>query len=143
MRRQFLCFFLLACIACHPSTAPQSKRASIYLSSDSQRVCIGGLAYSVIQELKKDTLTRDAWQSLFPVYKLPADTTMKDFQKELPGTYLVTDSGITFKPDTAFKIHQQYVARFYGDSPAISTLKLLQKKADLKGPEYVEAVFKF
>ncbi|EHQ26769.1 hypothetical protein [Mucilaginibacter paludis] len=143
MRWLYLCFFLLGCAACNSPSATPPNPFTIHLSKDSQSVYIRGLDYAALQQLKKDTLTRDAWQSLFPVYSMPADTTMKDFQQEQPGTYTVGDSAVNFKPDTAFKKMQLYFVRFYGNNSAISTLKLLQKKANLKGPQYIEAVFKF
>jgi hypothetical protein len=96
-----------------------------------------------MQELKKDSLTRDSWQNIFAVYRIPADTDMKDFQKAQPGNYLINDSVIIFKPDTSFKKHERYFARFYGDGTTISSLKLIQGKADLKGPAYTEATFSF
>jgi len=143
MRWQPLCFFLLCCTACHHSTVNEAQRFKIRLTPDSQSVCIIGLEYAIIHDLKADSLTQGTWKSLFAIYRMPTDTDMKDFQPEQPGKYQISDSAITFKPDTPFKKHQQYFVRFYGNGAAISSLKLIQAKANLKGPGYLEVVFKF
>jgi hypothetical protein len=143
MRWQPLCFFLLCCVACHNPSIRQAERLKIYLSKDSQAVCISGLDYSILQNLKKDSLTQESWQSLFPVYRMPADTDMKDLQKEQPGIYQISDSVITFKPDTAFKKHHQYFVRFYGNGSNFIVENLIRSKTNLKGQNYVEVVFRF
>jgi hypothetical protein len=142
MRCCLLCFFILICASCHSPSTNESK-VSIYLSKDSQTVCIRGLEYSVLHEMKQDSLTAENWKGIFPVYRMPADTDMKDMQPEQPGTYQITDSLITFKPDTTFKKQQQYFARFYGDGSNFSTGNLIRHKTNLKGLNYTEVVFKF
>jgi hypothetical protein len=143
MRYLFPCFFILAFTACHAPAVKKNNGISIRLSADSQSVCISGLDYSVLQEMEKDSLTLENWQGIFPVYRMPADTDMKDLQNEQPGTYHITDSLLTFKPDTAFKKHQQYFARFYGSATNFSTSNLIRSKTNLKGQNYTEVVFGF
>lgn len=143
MRCRILCFFVLACAACHSPVANDANRISIHLSKDSQTVCISGLDYSILQDMKKDTLSLESWQGVFPVYRMPADTDMKDMQSEQPGKYKVTDSTITFKPDTAFIKHQQYFARFYGGTTNFTPTNLIRSKTNLKGQNYTEVMFKF
>ncbi|RKR80180.1 hypothetical protein BDD43_0276 [Mucilaginibacter gracilis] len=143
MPRLILCFFLLVFVACHAPSVKQNQGVNIRLAADSQSVCITGLDYSVLQEMKKDSLTTENWQGIFPVYHMPADTDMKDLQNEQPGSYRVADSTITFTPDTAFKKHQQYFARFYGNTTNFSTSNLIRSKTNLKGQNYTEVVFKF
>jgi hypothetical protein len=69
MRWQPLCFFLLCCTACHNSPVRKASLFKIGLSKDSQTVCISGLEYAIIQDLKADSLTQDTWKSLFAVYR--------------------------------------------------------------------------
>ena len=135
----YFCVFISA--ACHNAKPNQNQRFNIKLSADSQSVYVYGIDYATLQELKRDSLSTENWQAIFPVYKIPADTDMKDMQKEQPGIYEFTDSTITFKPDTAFKEHQQYFVRFYGSDTFLTSSRLIRSKAKLKGPGYVEMVF--
>lgn len=143
MPRRTLCFFLLLFTACSAPSANQNTKIHIYLGKDSQTVCVSGLEYSILQDLKRDSLSLQSWHALLPVYRMPADTDMKDDQQEQPGIYRVKDSILIFKPDTAFVKHQQYFARFYGNGSPLSPLKVIRAKANLKGPGYMEVVFKF
>jgi len=143
MRQRWFVFFIAICAGCQSASVTESDHSRIGLSKDSQMVIVGGLDYSVLQELKKDSLPPEAFQRLFPVYRMPADTDMKDYQNEQPGTYQITDSLITFKPDTAFEKHQTYFARFYGHSTENTPDKLAQSKGNLKAPKFTEVVFKF
>jgi hypothetical protein len=141
MRCWWACFFMIACVACN-STVKQDNTVSIHLSNDSQTVYISGLEYSILQEFKKDSLTTETWHGIFPVYIMPADTELKDFQKEISGTYQVTDTTLVFKPDTAFKKHQQYLVHFYGNGENYSTVNLLRSKSKLKGQNFKEVIIK-
>jgi hypothetical protein len=143
MRCRALYFFLPAFVACHAPAKNEGNIVNIRLSKDSQSVTLSGLDYAVLRELKKDTLNLANWQSLFPVYHMPADTDMADMQPEQPGTYTLTDTAIIFKPDTPFKKHQQYFARFYGSTSNFSTDNLIRSKTNLKGQNYTERLFKF
>lgn len=143
MRCCLLCFFILICVSCRAPSVNESNKVTIGLSKDSQAVCIRGLEYSVLQEMKKDSLTQENWQGIFPIYRMPADTDMKDLQPEQPGSYHVIDSLLTFKPDTPFKKHEQYFARFYGNDTNFSTGSLIRKKSNLKGQSFIEVLFKF
>jgi hypothetical protein len=144
MRWQLICFFIFFCMACNGPSAKQDANIRIHLSADSQAVCVGGLAYAILHDLKQDSLSLQSWQAMLPVYRMPADTTMKDDQTQQPGTYQLTDSAIVFKPDTPFVKHQQYYVRFYGNGGSpLSSWKLIRSKANLKGPAYTEVVFNF
>jgi hypothetical protein len=143
MRRISLVVLLYICAGCHFSDKKAKDTTNIHLSKDSQMVVLGGLEYAALQELKKDSLTLAGFQDLFPVYKMPADTDLKDYLKAQRGTYQITDSLITFKPDTVFAKHQAYFARFYGYTTDNSATRLAQGKANLNGPKFKEVVFKF
>jgi hypothetical protein len=143
MRQWCFVFFIAICAGCRSASISENDNTRIGLSKDSQTVFVSGLDYSVLQELKKDSLPLEAFQRLFPVYRMPADTDMKDYQNEQPGIYQITDSLITFKPDTAFKKHQTYFARFYGHSTGNTPAKLAQGKGNLKAPKFTEEIFKF
>ena len=142
MRRLWLVFFVIIC-SCHSAGVNGYDTTHITLSHDSQQVCVSGIDYSVLQQFKKDSLTTEAFQRILSVYRMPADTDMKDYQNEQPGVYHITDSLITFKPDTPFKKCQTYFARFYGHAMGNTPTDLAQGKGNLKAPKFTEVVFKF
>ena len=85
---------------------------NITLDSNKQTLKITGLSDAVVQDINRDTTT-NKWQQLIPVYRMPVDTDMKDFQPIQPGKYWVKDSIIFFKPDTPFVQQQTYILRHY------------------------------
>ena len=84
----------------------------ISLDSSNQTLKITGLSNAIVQDINRDT-TINKWQQLIPVYRMPADIDMKDFQPIQPGKYLVKDSLIFFTPDTPFARQQTYFIRHY------------------------------
>jgi hypothetical protein len=100
---------LLIFIGCKQSNAPAIK---ISLIDSNKTLRISGLDYAIVQDINRDTTT-NVWQNLIQVYRMPADTDMKDFQPIQPGNYMVKDSAVVFVPDTPFKPHQTYFMRYY------------------------------
>lgn len=80
--------------------------------SNRQSVKISGLDNAIIQEIARDSVGA-AWQSLVPVYRMPADTDLKSYQPVQPGAYQVKDGVVIFTPDTPFVLHQVYFVRYY------------------------------
>src|ERR1700753_1755285 len=109
MRRR-LSFFLLICCGC--TLKPSKPNVTIHLSANNQSLNISGFDKLVIADISRDSSNK-AWQNLAPVYKMPADTDMKDYQTAQPGNYKVADSMVVFTPDTAFKKGQTYFLRAY------------------------------
>src|SRR5581483_92431 len=72
------------------------------LTGNNHSLQISGFDRAVIADIGRDT-SYEAWQSLLPVYKMPADTDMKDFQNAQPGKYEIKDSLVVFTPDTPFR----------------------------------------
>ncbi len=89
---------LLICLGC--TSKPKLPAVHITLINN-HSLKFTGLDYNTVQEINQDTSTA-SWQSLIPVYRMPADTDMMDFQKPQPGKYTVTDSTVVFTPDTPF-----------------------------------------
>lgn len=106
------------CFSC--TTKTTQPVLDISLDSSKQALKISGLSNTIVQDINRDTTT-NKWQQLIPVYRMPADTDMKDFQPIQPGNYSVKDSAIFFTPDTPFKSNQQYFMRYYryNDDPGI------------------------
>ena len=85
---------------------------NISLDNNKQTLKVTGLSTAIVQDINRDTTT-NKWQQLIPVYRMPIDTDMKDFQPIQPGNYLVKDSLIFFTPDTLFVRQQTYFIRHY------------------------------
>jgi len=101
---------LLFCFAC--SRAAKAPDIRIRLTDNNRSVKFTGLDNAIVNEINRDTV-RDVWQTLLPVYKMPADTDLKNYQRVQPGTYSVKDSAVVFTPDTPFVKGQAYFMRYY------------------------------
>lgn len=80
--------------------------------NNKQAVRISGLDNAVMHEINRDSAGGN-WQSLLPVYRMPADTDLKNYQPVQPGTYQIKDNAVIFTPDTPFMAHQTYFVRYY------------------------------
>jgi len=99
---------LLLCAGC---SHPQPVKIKVALIAKKSVLAISGIDSVILNDIARDS---DAsWQSLFPVYRMPADTDMKDYQNEQPGHYWVNKGALLFMPDTAFKLRQSYFLRYY------------------------------
>lgn len=105
-----LLFLLLFCCGC--AAKPTGTTVSIHLADSNRSLKIFGFDKLIIADISRDS-SNEIWQTLLPVYRMPADTDMKDFQTAQPGNYKVTDSVVIFTPDTAFKKGQTYFLRTY------------------------------
>jgi hypothetical protein len=104
--------FLLLFVFLGCKTKPVESSIHISLTDSNKHLKISGLDNAIVQEINRDTTT-NVWQNLIQVYRMPADTGMKDFQPIQPGKYAVKDSLVVFIPDTPFAQHQTYFARYY------------------------------
>jgi hypothetical protein len=109
MKRSIL-LLLLTLMSC-TSRAPE-KQVTVQLSEGNRSIHILGFDKAVIDDIGRDTAT-GVWLGLLPVYKMPADSDMKDFQNAQPGKYDVNDNVVIFTPDTPFKKGQIYFIRCY------------------------------
>ncbi|MEN0053035.1 MAG: hypothetical protein AAGC65_05165 [Mucilaginibacter sp.] len=73
---------------------------------------ITGLDKAIVQEIARDSAGGN-WQALIPVYRMPADTDLKNYQPVQPGIYHVQDNAVIFVPDTPFITNQKYFVRYY------------------------------
>src|SRR5580658_3511222 len=89
---------------------PSAVIIKVSLTDSNRSLQISGFDKEVINDIAQNSAD-SAWQALLPVYKMPVDTDMKDFQNTQPGKYAVKDSLVIFTPDTAFKKGQVYFVR--------------------------------
>jgi hypothetical protein len=131
---------LLFCLGC----THHSKEISVAVSltNNNHSIRISGFDKAIIDDIGRDT-TSDIWQSLLPVYKMPADTDMKDFQQPQPGRYAVKGSQVIFTPDTAFKHGQAYFVRCFDYSGIKSAWQIVSEKKQVGALKHRDLLFSY
>lgn len=131
-------FLLLICLGC-TSKAPVPA-ISLSFVNNNQSLKISGLDKIIITDISRDTANH--FESLVPIYRMPADTDMKDFQPTQPGKYIVKDSALIFTPDTPFTKQQVYFVRYFqygGDYKVMDFVKGQRTATKLR---YSDLIFK-
>jgi hypothetical protein len=137
MRKPWL-LILLFCIGCN--TDDKQAKVTISLVNHKQALSITGVDPVIMQDINRDTASN--WQTLFAVYRMPADTDMKDYQPMQPGKYLLKDSVLTFTPDTAFAPSKTYFLRYYNYGAGKSIADYIKGKAKPNQLRYTDLIFK-
>jgi hypothetical protein len=101
---------LLFCFACTPK--PKAPIVHISLTNSNRSVKFTGLDYAIISEINRDS-TAGIWETLLPVYRMPADTDLKNYQPVQHGVYTLKDSAVVYTPDTPFVKGKTYFMRYY------------------------------
>ncbi|TWR28714.1 hypothetical protein FPZ42_05785 [Mucilaginibacter achroorhodeus] len=138
---KIFCLFLLILLTACSRPQPSTSRISLLLSPNHRSVQFNGLDKLVIGELSRDTNTK-VWQSLVPVYAMPADTDLKSYQPIQPGRYEVKDSIITFTPDTPFVKGKTYFVRNYQLDAANHLSDYIRGGAKVGSRKYIDLIFK-
>ena len=120
----------------------QSKMPAIHLRlvDRGRSVALTGIDPSIMGEISRDA-TRDNWENLIPVFRMPADTDMKDFQPVQHGMYRLKDSVVVFTPDTAFVKGQSYFIRYYQFNGGLTTWDMVRKQKKLGSVAHLDLVF--
>lgn len=129
--------FLIA--ACTPAKHPAA--VSISLINNGQSVQFKGVDYVVMQDIGRDT-NKDVWQSLVPVYRMPADTDMKSYQPVQPGHYQLKDSVVIFTPDTPFVKGQTYFVRNYRLGEGATLIDYIKSRSQPGKVRFIDLIFK-
>jgi hypothetical protein len=137
---QVLLLIALFCAGCS-SNQPKVNNVKINLTSDKHSLKITGLDPLIVQDLNRDS-SGGNWQSLVPVYKMPADTDLKNYQPIQPGKYAVADSVVTFTPDTPFAAAQTYFVRYYKYDANSKASDFILGKNKLGSLHYTDLIFK-
>lgn len=132
--------FVIICCACNTNTA-NAPLVKINLTSDKHSLKITGLDPLIVQDINRDSSAGN-WQSLVPVYKMPADTDLKNYQPIQPGKYAVADSVVTFTPDTPFAAAQTYFVRYYKYDANSKASDFILGKNKLGSLHYTDLIFK-
>ncbi|MDB4920324.1 hypothetical protein [Mucilaginibacter sp.] len=101
---------LLFCFAC--TSKPKAPVAYISSADSNRSVKFKGLDYAIVSEINRDPIP-GIWENLLPVYRMPADTDLKNYQPVQHGLYILKDSAVIFTPDTPFVKGQTYFMRYY------------------------------
>jgi len=129
----------MSIISCSPKKHPAMVRIS--LINGNRSVQFKGLDHAVMQEIARDS-SANVWQNLVPVYRMPADTDLKNYQPVQPGAYRLKDSTLVFTPDTPFVKGQIYFVRNYLFGEGLS-LKDYVKGANRPGKlHFTDLIFK-
>jgi hypothetical protein len=135
--RKFLWPLLLISFGCtHHANIPA---VHIHLVNNELSIDLTALDSSIIGEINRDSVS---WENLFPIYRMPADTDMKDFQRVQPGAYRLSGNVLIFTPDTAFIGGQTYFLRCYRFGEGKSTWDLFKHKQKLGSQVYIDLAFK-
>ncbi|QHS55019.1 hypothetical protein GWR56_05505 [Mucilaginibacter sp. 14171R-50] len=125
--------------ACTPTKHPAGVRLS--LVNNRQSIQIKGLDYAVMQDIARDT-DNTVWQSLVAVYRMPADTDLKNYQPVQPGHYLLKDSAVVFTPDTPFVKGQTYFIRNYRLGEGARLIDYIKGHSQPGRTHFIDLIFK-
>jgi hypothetical protein len=131
---------LMLCLGC--SNRPKKTNIIVRLADSNRSVHISGFDRLVINDIARDSAS-EVWETLLPVYKMPADTDMKDYQNPQPGKYFVKDSLVVFTPDTSFKKGQVYFLRYYQYDNDKDAWQQIRDKKKLGSLSYRDLLFKY
>jgi hypothetical protein len=136
---KYLMIMLFLVAGCTPVKHPAGVQ--ILLVNKGQSVQFKGLNYVVMQDIARDT-NKDIWQSLVPVYRMPADTDMKNYQPVQPGQYLLKDSVVIFTPDTPFVKGQTYFVRNYRLGEGAALIDYIKSRSQPGKVRFIDLIFK-
>ena len=139
MNKYVTLIILFFAFACTPPKHPAAVH--IALVNNGQSVQFTGLNQLVINDVARDT-NKNAWQSLIPVYRMPADTDLKNYQPVQPGQYEVKDSTVVFTPDTPFVKGQTYFVRNYRLGEGASLIDYIKSHSQPGKVHFIDLIFK-
>jgi hypothetical protein len=119
----------------------QTDNIRINLTDSGRSLSVIGIGPDILQEITRDSVT-SGWQSLVPVYRMPADTDLKDFQKAQPGKYVVKGGAILFTPDTPFAKKTVYFVRYFQYNSGHNATDYITAHKKLGQPTYTDLIFK-
>jgi len=112
----------------------------ISLTNNNQSLKITGIDPLILQDINRDTVS--AWQSLFAIYRMPADTSLKNYQPVQPGKYQLKNNALFFTPDTPFTQQQSYFLRYYNYAGNKSVWDYIKGKTRVGQLHYNDVIFK-
>jgi len=132
--------FFLMCLSCS-QPRQQNSLVRLSLTQNNTTLQFSGLDKLVLNDIARDS-NNAVWQSLIPVYKMPADTDMKNYQPEQPGKYVIKDSIVAFTPDTPFVKGKTYFVRNYKPGQASTNADYIKGRGKAGKMHYIDLIFK-
>jgi len=139
MKKSFYIIPVLFAFACTPAKHPAAVQLSVI--NNGRSVLFKGLNQLVVNDISRDT-GKNVWQSLVPVYRMPADTDMKNYQPVQPGQYVVKDSTVLFTPDTPFVKGQTYFVRNYRLGEGARLIDYIKSRSQPGKVHFIDLIFK-
>lgn len=136
MKKLYL-LLLLLCLGC---SKPKKFIIKAELANKQTALKITGIDPLILNDIARDSSAD--WQSLFPVYRMPADTDMKDYQNEQPGQYAVQNGSVVFTPDTPFTKPKSYFVRCYDHSAGKDTWNYISGQGQKGAAHYTDLIFR-
>ena len=127
---------LLLCFGC---SKPEPAKIKVELVAKKSILAISGIDSLILNDIARDSIVN--WQSVFPVYRMPIDTDMKDFQNEQPGHYWVNKGSLLFMPDTGFKTKQTYFLRYFDHAVGKDAWDYIKNGNQKTGAPYTDLTF--
>lgn len=109
MKQTRFLIIILTCLGCQ--TKIRQPVIQVSLINNGSSLKIAGISSLIMQDISRDSVSN--WQALAPVYRMPADTDLKNYQPAQPGLYQIKDNAVVFTPDTPFVKQQTYFLRYY------------------------------
>lgn len=127
---------VLLCLGC---SQPQPV-VHIELTNSQRSLKITGIDSLILNDIARDSSAD--WQSLFPVYRMPADTDMKDYQNAQPGIYKVQSGAVLFTPDTPFVKPRTYFLRYYEHATGKDAWTYISGEGNKGAAHYIDLIFR-
>ena len=132
-------YLLLLFFGC--ASKPKTPPVHISLINNNRSVKFKGLDYAVISEIDRDSVF-GTWENLLPVFRMPADTNLKNYQPVQPGSYQLKDSTVVFTPDTPFTKGRIYFVRYFEFDKGDNIWDYIKGKKKLGKIPYTDLIFK-
>jgi len=132
--------FLLLFFCCGCGHEPITPKVHIALVDSNHSLKIAGIDPVILNDIDRDSIKN--WQSLFSIFRLPADTDLKNEQPTQPGRYLVKSGAVVFTPDTPFVIRQAYFLRYYNYAGGKTIWDYIRGRTKPGQLHYTDLIFK-
>ncbi len=134
--KKFCLILFAVCIGC---SRPKPVLVTTELVGHGTSLKITGPDSTILNDIVRGDST--GLQVLFPIYSMPTDTDMKDFQDQQPGKYLLKKGEVFFTPDTPFKPKQAYFLRYYNYALSGDVWEFIKSNNHKGKPPYVDYIF--
>jgi len=137
MRKLYLLVSLFVAFSCN---SPKENTIQIALINNNSTLKISGVDSLILNDIARDTSNH--FDVLASIYRMPADTDMKDYQSVQPGKYTVKNGELLFAPDTGFVKGQTYFVRYYRFNKQNSVWDFMSKRKNAMSQKYNDLIFK-